>query len=260
MNTKTMTVILAAILMGGIAQAQDWSWTFQRWGATCGLLFEDVTLTPSVKAAIRDDISKVYVFTTTNNLFTRIYTPNDSEYGTFDGFDGLQGNNGTPNDLGGWDYKTHNGNRYFHVKTELSERYLQQITLTNQHNTVVKSLGNFLTSLNSLTTNNLNTTEYIQLWWSMGQKKTLSRTFSMEQDDELFFESDETIKGFCWNFTGQYEVFVPTILLFKQNAEMYDGALYCNPVYRKRSDGTYETSAVDIAYCGGKWHLVLPEF
>lgn len=258
---KMMIVILTTILTDGVAQAQDWSWTFQRWGTTCGLLFEATNLTTSVKAAIRDDIAKVYAaVTTSNNLTTTIYTPDDSEYGTFVGYDMLEGEEGMPDELGEWDYNVHNGNRYFHVKTELSERYLQQIALTNQYKTAVKNLGSFLATVNSVTTNKLNTTKYIQLWWSMGQKKTLSRTFSMDQDDELFFESDDTIKVFCWEATGQYEIFVPSILLFKQEAGMYNGVFYCKPIYRKRSDGTYEVSVVDIAYCKGKWHLVLPEF
>jgi hypothetical protein len=59
MKMKMMVIIMTAFA-GGITQAQDWSWTFQRWGTTCGLLFEATNLTTSAKAAIRDDIAKVY--------------------------------------------------------------------------------------------------------------------------------------------------------------------------------------------------------
>ena len=256
---KTIAVILATCFAGGITQAQDWSWTFQRWGDTCGLLFEATNLTASVKAAIRDDIAYAYTFSSTNNLFTRVYTPNDSGYGTFVGFDGLQGNKGTTSS-GGWDYKLHNGNRYFYVKESLSTNYLAKIALTNQHQAAIGSLSNFLATVNSITTNNLNAAEYVQMWWSMRQKKPLSLTFSMYKDEVLFFESDETVRKFCWDFTGQYEIIVPSILAFNQDAKKYEGSIWCKPVYRKRDDGTYKHGFVDIAYCNGAWRLVLPEF
>ena len=258
MNTKKMMIIFAAIFVGSITQAQDWSWTFQRWGDTCGLLFEATNLTASVKAAIRDDIANAYIFTTTNNLFTRIYTSEDSKYGTFVGFDGLQGNKGNPAGLGGWDYKLHNGNRYFHVKASLSDKYLQQIALTNQYKAAAKSLGSFLTTLNSITTNNVNVAKYLQMWWSMEQNKPVSLTYSRYQDHVLFFETAEDVKHFCGQI-GEYEVIVPSILLFQQDAEKYGGVLWSKTVFRKKDDGVYEWNFIDIAYCQGKWRLVLPE-
>jgi hypothetical protein len=216
-------------------------------------------LTTSAKVTIRDDIAKTYTFSTTDNLFTRVYTPKDSKYGIFDGFDGLQGNNGTPNEIGGWDYKLQNGNRYFHIKAALSEEYLKQIALTNQHKAAVKSLGNFLATLNSITTNNVNPQKYLQMWWSMEQKKPISLTYSRDQDDVLFFESGEDVKKFCGDFTAPYEVLVPSILLFQQSAEKYGGVLWLSPVFRKKDDDTYKCNFIDIAYCNGQWRLVLPE-
>ena len=163
------------------------------------------------------------------------------------------------NGLGGWWFKLHNGNRYFHVTTELSERYLQQIALTNQHKTAVKSLGSFLTTLNSITTNNVNVAKYLQMWWSMEQNKPLSLTYSKYQDHVLFFESEEDVKKFCEDFTGQHEVIVPTILMFQQDAERYGGVLFCEIVFKKKDDGTYKRFPIDVVYCQGKWRLVLPE-
>jgi hypothetical protein len=84
----------------------------------------------------------------------------------------------------------------------------------------------------------------------------------MEQKKPLTlndFESEEEAKGFCGEI-NKYEVIVPSILNFRQDAEMYGGVLYCKTVFRKRDDGTYEHGSVDIAFCKGKWYLVLPEF
>ena len=261
MNTKMMTLTFTTILAGGITQAQDWSWTFQRWGDTCGLLFEATNLTTSVKGAIRDDVAKAYAaVTSSNNLSTTVYAPNEPEYGRFVGHDSLEGEEGMPRDLSGWDYKLHNGNRYFFVKESLSTNYLAKIALTNQHQAAIGSLSNFLATANSTTTNNLNVAEYVQMWWSMEQKKPLSLTFSMYKDEVLFFPSEEEVRKFCDYFNGRYEVIVPTILAFKQDAQKYEGVLYCEPVYRKRSDGSYERLPIPLAYCQGKWRLVLPEF
>jgi len=259
MNTNTMKLTLAAILMGGIAQAQtNWSWTFQRWGDTCGLLFADTNLTDSVKATIRDDLAYAYTFSKKDNHYTKIYTPNDSQYGTFIGSDGLQGNKGCPADISGWWYTLHNGNRYFHVKKELSEKYLQQIALTNQHKVAVGSLSNFLATVNSVTPNNVNPAKYLPLWWSMGQQKPLSMTYSRYEDEQLFFPSTEEFLLFCGKIS-EYEVIVPSILMFRQDVERYGGVFWCETVFRKRDDGEYTWTFIDIAYCDGKWRLVLPE-
>jgi hypothetical protein len=253
MNTKMMRVTFAAVLMGGIAHAQtNWSWTFQRWGGTCGLLFESTNLTTSVKAAIRGDIAKAYTFTTTDNLDTGIYTPDDDEFGTFVGFDGLNGNRAGPAELGGWSYKLHNGNRYLYVKEDLSAKYLTQIALTNQHKAAVGSLSNFLATVNSTTANNLNPADYVRLWWSMEKGRSLTLAD---------FKSEEEVRMFHGEFNGYLgEVIVPSILNFKKDAEMYGGVFYCKAVSRKRDDGTYEHGFPDIAYFKGKWYLVLPEF
>jgi hypothetical protein len=68
--------------------------------------------------------------------------------------------------------------------------------------------------------------------------------------------------GFCGQFS-EFEIIVPTVLNFKLEAEqetsMYEGALRCETIFRKKADGAYERG-LDIAYCGGSWHLVLPEF
>jgi hypothetical protein len=254
MNTKTMRVTLAAILMGGIAQAQtnsvDWSWTFKWGGDTCGLLFENTNLTASVKAAIRDEVSKVYASVSTNNLYTKIYTPSDPKYGIFVGFVGLQDDFGGPAELGGWKYILHNGNKYFHVQEKVSAKYLEQIALTNKYKVAVGSLSNFLATVNSTFADSENPADYVKLWWSMEQGKVLSLTGT---------EPQKHIEIFCEEF-NEYEVIVPSILNFKQDAEIYGGVFYCKTVFRKRDDGTYEHGFPDIAFCKEKWYLVLPEF
>ena len=251
MSTKMMNIALAVILMGGIAQAQtNWTWTFQRWGSTCGLLFADTNLTASAKSAIRRDIAHAYTFASPGNLFTDIYTPDDQEFGAFEGFDGLKGNNGVPNDLGGWSYTPHNGNRYFHVGEELSAKYLKQIALTNQFKAAVGSLSNFLATVNSTTVANVKPADYARLWWSTEKERPLSLAD---------FESGEEVKGFCGEFS-EHEVIVPSILMFRQDAEMYGGVFYCETVFKKRDDGTYEPGFADIVFRKGKWYLVFPEF
>jgi hypothetical protein len=254
MKMNTMRIALATILIGGIAQAQtnsiDWSWTF-KWGEdTCGLLFADTNLTASVKAAIRDEVSKVYASVSTNNLYTKVYTPDNPKYGTFVGFIGLQDDFGGPAELGGWNYKVHNGTNYFHIKEELSTSYLQQITLTNKYKVAVGSLSNFLATVNSTLADSENPADYVKLWWSMKQGKPLTLTGT---------EPQKHIEIFCEEF-NEYEVIVPSILNFRQDTEVYGGVLYCKTVSRKRDDGTYEHGSVDIAFCKGKWYLVLPEF
>jgi hypothetical protein len=223
------------------------------------LLFDDTTLTDSVKAAIRGDISCANTFATINNHYTKIHTPDDPFYGKFVGFDGLQGEHGVPTGLGGWWYQMHNGIRYFHVRKELSKKYLPQIALTNQHKVAVGSLSNFLATVNSTTPDNVNPTEYLPMWWSMRQKKPLSMTFSRYEDEELFAKSEEDVKTFCGELS-EYEVIVPSILMFRQDAEMYGGVLWCETVLRKRDSGEYKWTIINLAYCAGKWRLVLPEF
>ena len=227
----------------------DWSWTFLRAGETCGLLFEDTNLTAPVKAAIRDDVAWSYSYVGTSNLFTRLYVSGDSEYGIFIGVDGTIGNNGCAEGLGGWDYKLHNGNRYFHVEKKLSERFLQAIALTNQHQAAVESLTNFLHAFNSTTTNNVVPAEYLQLWWTM---KT-ERAGSLSD-----FKSDASFQKFFGAFSG-YELIVPSILNFWYRNETFGNGLWCETQFRAKDNGRYK-KGYDIAFRNGSWRLVLPEY
>lgn len=255
---KRGCLMLAMFFACNLAWSQaDWSWTFQRWGNTCGLLFEDTNLTFSVKAAIRDDVCRSYSFVLPTNLFTRIYVSGDPKYGTFVGFDGLQGDYGSPSDLCGWNYVLHNGDRYFYVAARLSSLYLQKIALTNQYQTEVGSLSNFLHLVNGATTNNVIPSEYLQLWWSMKTEQPLSLTFS-RVGGHPFFRSEAEVREFCGQFSDN-EVFVPSILNFRYREDVTGSGLFCGTFFKKKSCGTYELG-FDLIYRSGSWRLVLPEY
>ena len=249
---KIMIGIFAMFLTGNTVWAQvppdDWSWTFLRGEIICGLLFEDVNLSASVKGAIRDDVSWSYSFVATSNLFTRLYISGDTEYGTFIGSDGTKGNNGGAEGLRSWRYKLHNGNRYFHVDKKLSARYLEKIALTNQHQVAAGSLSNFLTTVNNVTTNNAVMAEYITYWWLSGRNR-------MPTVDDFSNPGDfmEFIMPYC-----EEELLAPSILNFRYGERELNGELCYKVVFRNRLDGSYKHSVYDLVFKNGQWRIVLP--
>ena len=257
---KPLTVITVMLFANVLAWAQpppdDWSWTFQRNGETCGLLFEDANLTAPVKAVIRDDVCQSYSFVPVSSRFTKVYAQGHPLYGTFAGVDGITGNYGCAGELGGWKYKLHSGNKYFHIEKKLSDNYLEKIALTNQHKAAVGSLTNFLHAFNSTTTNNVNLSAYLSMWWSLTQEKPLSLTFSSGGD--LFFESEEDALGFCDEFSKE-EIIVTSILNFRYESSSPAKGFGCETVSRKRTDGVYGPGE-RLIYRKGKWRVVLPEF
>jgi hypothetical protein len=256
---KKKMITLAAVLGSGMIQAQtnDWSWTFQ-WGKdTCGLLFADTNLTASVKAAIRDDIAKVYASVSTNDIYRRIYTPQDPEYGTFVGYVGTPGDSGCPREIGGWEYKLNKGNRYFYVDKELSDKYLTQIALTNQHKVAVGSLTNFLHTFNSTITNNVIPPESLQMWWSTKQEIPVSTTFKKKGSSYIYIEPDEVVK--FWNQWSDLHIFVPSILNLEYKDTPQEGGLWCTTFWKTKSEGRYELG-LDLVYRDGSWRMVFIEF
>ena len=259
---KLLTVIAIMLFANVLVLAQpppdDWSWTFLRDGETCGLLFEDTNLTASVKAVIRDEVCRSYSFVPSSDRFTKLYVAGDPEYGTFIGRDGTMGNNGGATGLGGWQYKLHNGNRYLHVKKELSAKFLQAIALTNQHEAAIGSLTNFLHAFNSTTTNNVVPSAYLPMWWSLEQDIPLSPSFKRQWEDTPGLMSEATIVQFCGQFC-EYEIIFPSILNFRYGDSQAAGGFGCEVVFRRRSDGYYERRWM-LTYRAGKWRMVLPEF
>jgi hypothetical protein len=233
-----IVTLFAAVSAYPQTPPSDWSWTFLRNGETCGLLFEDTNLTAPVKAVIRDEVCQSYSFIAVANRYTKTYAPGHPQYGIFVGADGAQGNNGCAEWLGGWKYKLHNGNRYFHIERELSARFLQAVALTNQHRAAVGSLTNFLHAFNSTTTNNIVPSDYLQLWWSVDQEVPLSPAFSL-RGGEPDFKSDADIVQFCGQFC-KYEIIAPSILNFRHTDGEPITGLWCEAVFRRRDTGEYE--------------------
>ena len=260
---KRFTIFVSALFVAVTAYSQtpsiDWSWTFPRYGTTCGLYFEDTNLTAPVKAAIRDEVCQSYSFVASSNLYSKLYLPGDSKYGTFVGLDGSMGNDGCAEGLGWWDYKLHDGIRYFHVDKELSERFLQAIALTNQHRVAVGRLSQFLQAFNSTTTSNVVPKEYLPLWWSLEQDKPLSPTFKGRWEDTPGLASKETVVQFCAQFCDE-EIIVSSILNFRYgDGDSPIKGLWCETKCRKRSSSEYERGLA-IIYRAGKWRVILPEF
>ena len=226
----------------------DWSWTFQRDGETYGLLFEDTSLTASIKAAIRDDVSWSYSLATPPSRFTKIYAPGHPQYGIFVGVDGIEDDYGCAEELSEWKYKLHNGNKYFHVNRKLSTRFLEAIALTNQHQIAAGSLSNFLSTVNNVTTNNAMMADYITYWWSIGRKRMLTMDDFPKPGDFLKF-----ITPYC-----NLELLAPSILNFKYGERELDGELCYEIVFRNRHDGEYKRSAYDLIFKSGQWRIVLP--
>ena len=251
---KRLIVLLFFVAQSAWGQnpQPDLSWTFQRWGNTCGLLFEDTTLTTSVKAAIRDDIANAYNnYATTNDHYTTLYAPGNPDYGIFDGFDGLQGDNGLPNDLGGWDYKLHNGNRYFTISTNLSTKYQQKIALTNQFKTAAGSLSNFLATVNSVIPSNVVKKTYFTYWWDLRKNRTIIAKDFPEPENFMEF-----LEPYC-----EEEMLFVSLLSFVAGEDELKGKLCCEVVFKNRNEGHYQfVSSYIYAYIKGKWRVVLPDF
>ena len=248
-----MKRLVLSMIAGAVwnAHAQsDWSWTFQRGGETCGLLFEDSNLTASVKAAIRDDFLRAYSFVAASNLFVSLYAPSDPEYGTFVGGDGLKGDHGCPHELGGLNYKLHNGNKYLHVEKELSATYLEKIALTNQYQAAVGSLTNFLQAFNALNTNNVNPQEAVQIWWSVKNEQP----YALSE-----FATAAEFLGFVSEFS-EFEIFVPSIVNFRYEDTQARGGLWCKMRFRRKSGGYEPGPWLDLVYREGKWRVAFPEF
>ena len=249
---KSMMILATTFFTAIAAHPQtppnDWSWTFQRGGETCGLLFEDINLITSVKAAIRDDVVRVYSTVNITDTFTRLYTPEDMGHGTFIGFYGFLSDGGCPKGLGGWHYKLHNGNKYFHVEKGLSNKYLEKISLTNQHQAAAGSLSNFLATVNSVTTNNAVMSEYLTYWWVSRQNRMLTMDDFPMPGDFLDF-----IMPYC-----EEELLAPSILNFKHGEGELNGELCYEMVSRNRYDGYYKRSAYGLVFKNGQWRIVLP--
>lgn len=234
----------------------DWSWTFQRDGEACGLLFEDTNLTASVKAVIRDEVCLSYSFVDSSNIFTRLYPSYDPRYGGFTGVDGIKGTHGCVKELCWWDYKMHDGSKYFHIKRELSDKYLQKIALTNRHEAAIGTLPLFLHAFNSTTTNNMVPADYLPLWWSLKRESPPSPPFLMwRKDADTKPESD--VVSFFSQFCDR-EIIVTSILnFFDANTPTGDG-LWCKTMFRRRENGYYEPGLL-LVYREGKWRVTLPE-
>ena len=246
-----VTILCAAIAAYPQTPPDDWSWTFLRNGETCGLLFEDIDLTTSAKAAIRDDFFRAYSFVASSNLFIRLYAPGDPEYGTFIGGDGLQGDHGCPYELGGLNYQLHNGNKYLHIEKGLSATYLEKIALTNQHQVAVGNLTNFLNAFNTLNTNSVNPQECIQMWWSVKNEQP----YALSE-----FTTAAEFLEFVAEFCG-FEMIVPSITSFRYENAQTRGGLWCKMRFRRKNGGGYEPGPwMDIIYREGKWRMALPEF
>ena len=168
------------------ALADDWSWTF-KWGANYyGLLFEDVNLGVPVRRVIRDDLERVVSSPFLSSAATVTCTVENGAVG-FTGYVSVDGVfKGMPDSLGFEQYTEYSGTNFLHVSSELSEKYLEKIALTNACLTQVSSMSNFVHSVTNIFSGTIDTTVRAELaakFWVASEKRVWNVSYMSEKSD-----------------------------------------------------------------------------
>lgn len=165
MKHAAVFLLLSGQFAWGQSPAPDLSWTFQ-WGAVrCGLLFGNAGLPSGVKAAIRDDIERVYQFNPQSNTTSRLYSPGDEKYGQSTGVVWFERTTACPEEIRSLDYRVHGGTNYYFIAESLCSAYAAKAALTNQHHAAMGSLSSFLHSVDHMSAVNTTSAAFAQMWW-----------------------------------------------------------------------------------------------
>ena len=150
-------IMLIVLGMAFLCSAQQNPLPFTWLGSTWGLSFEDTTLSPQIQEVVRKDVEHLFAQIHTNNAVIELgniqYHPS--------------GNIFFPDKLYLSAYKTVNATNTFTIEPEVSSNYLEKITLTNAHPTMIAGLSNFLAQVSACSSGNTTDTDFTNLLWSL---------------------------------------------------------------------------------------------
>ena len=252
-SVVAVSLTLFAQIARGQTPAPDLSHTFL-WGASpAGVVFEDTALAAPVKAAIRDDIRRVYQSNPQSNAVFRLYLPGDEEYGGRTGVFRLERPTACPDELRGLDYIAYGGTNYYFITEALSSAYASKIALTNRHHEAMGSLSNFLHSASHVSAAETAPDAFAQMWWRFKQGRA----------GEL---ADDTAGGFAEGIQSMSEdrYCCLSLLSVWERPPSYWNAPAAGPpvmgctvtALPKDGDGNPDGMKMDAVYKDGQWRFV----
>jgi len=230
--------------------AEDLSWTFQ-WGTnTVGTLFEDTSLTASVKATIRDDVRRVYQFNPQSNATFRLYVPGDEEYGKYMGVFSFEKETACPKEIRSLDYCVYGGTNYYAITEAISSAYAEKIALTNQYPAVMGSLTNFLHTANHVSVGNTTPAEFVPMWWLLKKGRAVELADDTTDGFNEGIQSMSEDKYYCLSLLSLWKK-PPSDWGVLAEEPLVVG---CTVTSVSKADG-YKIN-MDAVYKKGKWRLV----
>jgi len=250
MKRLFVVVLLAGQSVWGQNPTPDLSWTFQ-WGTNAsGVVFEDTSLTASVKAAIRDDIKRVYQFNPQSNATFRLYVLGDEEHGKYTGTFGFEKTTACPNEIRGLDYCVYGGTNFYAVTESISSAYAEKIALTNQHPMIMGSLSNFLHTANHVTVGKTTPTEFVPMWWLLKKGRVAELADDTPEGLQEGIQSMSEARHYCLSLLSLWEK-PPSDWGVPSEKPLVVG---CTVTTVSKTDG-YKID-MEAVYKKGKWRFV----
>lgn len=242
-----MTLLLLSLPMFAIAE--DWSRTFQ-WGTNhIGVVFEETNLTDSVKSVIQDDFAYVLSYNVSSNAVFETLPVGDLYYGKYTGRMVLD-MEALPDKFPKKYYNAHLGTNYFVVTYEDSTNYLAQIALTNQQNTAISGLSNFVYTVNYATTNSLSRSALAAMYWKMSEDRVLTSNDMSEITYLRVLRPDVGV-------FQRYTYYAPSILDIALSD--YGNKTWLVGMLRMRTKEDGQPAEQPCLYREGLWRLVVYE-
>ncbi len=240
MNKKIVFAIVTLISLSLHAQIPDatFLWNNQEYG----LSFEDTSLTPTIKLAIKKDIEGIFARIPSNTGFYSI--TNSTKY--TGGLNLLDRELHFPRSKSGFRFGIFfevNGVKVFQLPQNVSEDYIQAVTITNQYVTGVNALPAFLARLNTLTPATITTNEYCQLFWNHKEQRILTVPEFKKNEIEDGFIDSET-----------YQFLIPSILAFQTIDFLGQHYLYYSMVVRNKHDDS-DQKTLTLIYANNAWRF-----
>lgn len=244
MKKAFMFLSLAAATL----QAGEWVWTFQWAGSTRGIYFEDTSLTPAAKAAIRDDTAHILSYSPGSNAVFSAMPPADPCFGQHTGVAAL-GLNVRPAQFRCQYYKQHTGTPYLFFPTGMTSNYLSHIAMTNQQAAAYSSLSNFVHSINHISTNTVSSNTFASLFWTLSRNRVATAQDFTEQGGAY---------PFIINDISKYEFAFQSILEFGAKAVDDGPFIWCSLIFHPKEDA-YDSDVWTrwpAIYKDGVWRLI----
>jgi hypothetical protein len=253
MKRQIAFLLLSVQFAWGQNPAPELSWTFQ-WGAEpCGLLFGDADLPSGVKAAIRDDIKRVYQVNPQSNTVSRLYLPGDEKYGQFTGVVWFERTTACPEEIQSLDYRVYGGANYSFIAEPLCSVYAAKVALTNQHPAAIGSLADFLHSVNHMSASNTTSAAFAQMWWRFKKGRAGALADDTPQSFAEGIQSISDDRYYCLSLLAVWE-----------RAPSYWNALSTEPpivgctikALPKSGGDHFDEVSMDAIYKDGQWRFV----